>query len=121
MTAIRFPKRRADGSFTVGARFATRNPAITGLVHDYVAAWMRANRTWVRIWRSNTITEERWDFDSEFLTDPRVEAAPDGKTFSIVFEGRPSATRWKDWVVYLAHDISTADSVRAFELLSTCR
>jgi hypothetical protein len=106
MTETRFPRRRDDGSFVVSALFISSEPEICALVGDYVAAWTRANKTWVRVWRSNRIEEECLEFCSEFSGEPRVECNPDGRSFQVVLEGRSSATRWKDWAVLMVDDIS---------------
>jgi len=108
MTEARFPKRRDDGSFTLVARFAASETdmSVVDLVRDYVSAWTRANRAWVRIWRSDVIQEERLEFLAEFSSDPRVEVGDDGHRLSIVLEGRPSAGRWKDWAVFLVDELS---------------
>ena len=105
MTEIKFPKRRDDQSFVVFARFSTSDSAIVALVRDYVKAWVRANSTWARIWRSDVIREERLDFYSEFLSEPRFEDGPGESAFSVVLDGRPDASRWKDWAVFLVGDI----------------
>jgi hypothetical protein len=115
MAEIKFPRRHGDQSFTVFARFSTSDHAILALVRDYVKAWIRANSTWTRIWRSDVIREERLDFYSEFLSEPRVEEGPGESSFSVVLEGRPSATRWKDWAVFLVGDISTVFPEVQFE------
>jgi hypothetical protein len=106
MTEARFPKRRDDGSFVVFVRFSTSDDAISSLVVDYLKAWVRANKTWIRIWRSDSIEEERLEFDSEFLSLPRVETDPEGGFLRVVLEGRPSATRWKDWAAFMVGDLS---------------
>jgi hypothetical protein len=90
----------------VFARFSIADRAILPLVREYVSAWTRANRTWTRIWRSNVITVEQMDFNSEFLSEPRLKVEPGDTSFSVVLEGRSSATRWKDWAVFLVDDIS---------------
>jgi hypothetical protein len=105
MNEIRFPKRRADNSFVVSAWFSISHPEVIPLVRDYVKAWVRANSTWTRIWRSNKIREERLEFHSEFLSEPRLESGLEASAFSIVFETRPDASRWKDWVIFLVDDI----------------
>jgi hypothetical protein len=107
MTQVKFPKQRKNGSFTVFCRFEASKGKILGLVRDYVNAWAAANRIWVRIWRGKKIRMERWKFYSEFRSKPRVEIAPDGSGFSVVFEGRPGTKRWKDWVVMLVKELST--------------
>ena len=107
MTNIKFPKRREDGSFTVLAKFAASGPDAlpVDLLRDYVAAWTRAHRSWVRIWRSDVIDEEPMVLAAEFSCDPRVEVGYRGHALAIVFEGNPSAQRWKDWVVMLVDDV----------------
>ena len=77
---------------------------------------MSVNNPWNRIWRSSTIWVERLDFYSEFLAEPRVQAESGAATsFSVVFEGKPSATRWKDWTVFIVNDISTVFPEIKFE------
>ena len=115
MSEINFPKRRGDGGFSLSARFTISDPSILPLVQDYLKEWLKANCTWTRIWRSNVIEEERLDFYSDFISDPRVENGDDGISFSVVFEGKPSAKRWKDWAVRLVHDITTIFQEVKFE------
>jgi hypothetical protein len=115
MTEIRFPRRREDGSFVLDARFSISNGAILPLVRDYLQTWMKVNSTWVRIWRSNLIREERLDFYSDFLSEPRIEADPEGRSFSVVLEGRPLAEWWKDWAVRFVGDISRMFPEAKFE------
>src|SRR5690349_17300598 len=81
-----------DKSLVVFALFRTSKRSILTLVRDYVKAWTRVNSTWVRIWRSNVIREERLNYYSEFQAEPYVEDESE-ETFSIVFEVRPNATR----------------------------
>lgn len=106
MPKLKFPSRNDDRPLIVFAKFNTTNHTILSQVGDYVKAWTRANSTWTRIWRSDVITEERLDFYSEFLSEPRIEDADKETTFSVVLQVRPRATRWKDWAVFLVNDIS---------------
>src|SRR5262249_10238829 len=105
MIAATFPRRRDDGSFLVLARFTTSGVGSIALIAEYLQAWARANRVWYRIWRSDHIEEERLEFSAEFLSEPRIEMGADESSFSIVLEGRPTATRWKDWAVLLVDDV----------------
>ena len=107
MTEIKYPCRRDDGSFVVVARFHFTDHSVLPLVRDYLKAWISANRTWTRIWRSDVIRVEKMDYDVEFLSDPRLEELSGESLFSVFLEARSSATRWKDWGVFLVHDIST--------------
>src|SRR6266704_883473 len=106
MAENEFPKRRGDQSFVLFAHFSTSDPGIIPLVRDYVKAWVRANKIWTRIWRSNVIREERLDFNSEFLSEPRVDNGPGQSALSVVLEVRPSARWWKDWAGFLVSDIA---------------
>ena len=115
MREIKFPKRNSDQTFVIFARFSMSNNGILGLVRDYVKAWVRANATWVRIWRSNVIKEERLDFFKDFVSAPTVEDGPGQNSFSILLKGRADATRWKDWAVLLVDDISTVFPEIKFE------
>lgn len=74
------------------------------LVAQYVDAWVRANRVWIRVWRSDVIEEERLEFASEFSAEPRIDRVPDDG-FLIVFEVTASSRRWKDWAVYMLDDV----------------
>lgn len=105
--SVRFPSRRADGTFSVRAHFTVSDPSLVLLVRDYVSCWMRSNRVWVRIWRSDRIEEERLEYGSEFASDPVVEwdEKSTNGSFSILFECPASATMWKDWTVRLVRDV----------------
>jgi hypothetical protein len=92
-------------SFLVIARFHTEAP-VSAPVSDYVQAWLRASRIWSRIWRSNSIEEEQLEFYAEFSSEPRVETEASG--LAVVLDGRPEATRWKDFGVLMVDDISKA-------------
>ncbi len=105
MTEIKFPRKRDDGSFTIAASFSTPDEKTVALVREYLGAWTRANKTWTRIWRSETICEERLEFDEEFSAEPTLERGVDALRFAIVLQGRTSARRWKDWLVFLTDDL----------------
>jgi hypothetical protein len=106
MSKLKLPSRNNDQPFVVFARFTTTNRRVLALIRDYIKAWIKANAIWTRIWRSDVITEERMDFYSEFLSEPRIEEADDQASFSIILDVRPHATRWKDWAVFLVNDLS---------------
>ena len=105
MAEIQFPKRQGDQSFVLFARFSTSDPEIIALVRDYVKVWVKANSTWTRIWRSNVIREERLDFYSEFSSEPHVDNGPGEFAFSVVIEARPTASVWKDWLVFFVGEM----------------
>ena len=49
---------------------------------------------------------------SDFAPDGRAQKA---QRFAVVFEGRPSSRRWKDWAVRLVDEISTVFPETKFE------
>ena len=101
---MKFPKRKTDDAFVVFARFSGADPQVIALARDYVKAWMRANSSWTRIWRSNVIREETLEYSMEFLSEPRVEHVAGENSFAVVFEGRATAKMWKDWLVFFVSD-----------------
>lgn len=119
MSEPRFPKRREDGSFSLLIRFSTSDETIRGLVLAYLQAWVRANQTWVRIWRSDSIEEERLEFGLEFSENLSVEADARLKTLTVVLEGKATARRWKDWAAFLVNDLSTVFPELRFEGLDS--
>lgn len=102
--AVKFPRRRGDGTFTVLAYCTVSAPEVVPLVGAYVNAWVEANRRWVRIWRSNVITVEHLELAADFVKDPQVEKAVPG-SLCVVFEGSATSTRWKDWAVRLIDEV----------------
>ena len=113
MTAVKFPKRNDDGTFMVVAQFTISDRAIVSMVNDYLKAWVRANGTWIRIWRSDSIVEERLDFYADFLDEPQAEI--EGSSLRVVLKGQPPSTRWKDWAVYMVNDVSNVFPELKFE------
>jgi len=105
MAEVKFPQKRDDGSFTVSALFSMSDENVLAPLREYLKAWMRANKTWRRVWRSDSIFEEQLEFSSEFSAEPRVETGTEKLRFAIVLDGKPSATRWKDWLVLLTDDL----------------
>lgn len=94
MQEIKFPRRRPDQSFQVTAHFRTSKSRVKSLVPDYVEKWVRENST-------------KLGLRSEFQSEPHVEFGPGDYTFSIIFHGRPDATKyWKDCMVFLLHEMS---------------
>lgn len=114
MSEVRFPKKHDDGTFTVKARYSTSDPTVRGLVREYVEAWGRANAVWVRIWRSQSIEEERLELAGDFSCKPHVEFL-DSDGFVVVFDGLASSTRWKDWAVRLTREVSSVFPEVRFE------
>src|SRR5689334_11832230 len=105
MPDLRLPERRVDGSFMVRIWFATSDLGALALMRDYLAAWLRAHPTWVRIWRSDAIHEEDLEFTTDFLAGPRLEVGPEENLFAVVLEARPLTLRWREWAEFLAEDL----------------
>jgi hypothetical protein len=99
-----FPKRRDDGSFAVAAIFSVSDDAVVRLVGDYATRWVRANQTWTRIWRADSIEEERLEFLNDFASEPRLESKVGQLAFT--FTGRPGSKRWKDWLVRFVDELT---------------
>jgi hypothetical protein len=114
VTGPTFPLRRSDGSFVVSARFTVTDDALLPLVSDYLTAWIRANHTWIRIWRSSAIHEERLEFSTDFSSPPHLRHDGPGR-LSILLVGRPGASNWKDWATFLVKDLCSVFSEITFE------
>lgn len=102
---VRFPTRRADGSFDVLAHFSTT--ALEGVLRDWLAAWSARNSTWRRVWTGAGKTEEVLNLADEFDSLPIFEAQEENEV-SIRFMARPEAKLWKDWLVKFAADFCAA-------------
>jgi hypothetical protein len=84
----RFPKTRADGTFTVAAQYRIA----PGKAESEVAALMEdCLRAVADQYHLNDPTE--------FRSMPRVESRHAGMV-EVVFEGAPTARLWKAWMVY---------------------
>ena len=112
---VNFPTRREDQSFSIAARFSLSDTAVLPLVKACVLAWVRANQTWYRIWRSNVVEVEELEFQAEFLSEPRLEQLAGAGCFTLVFDCKPSSTRWKDWIVRLIDDLCKCFPEARFE------
>ena len=114
MTGANFPRKRTDGSFPLAAWFSTSDERVIPLVSDYLSAWVIANQTWTRIWRADSIHQERLQFADDFSASPCLRSGAGGR-FAILLEGRPGSTRWKDWAVFMVDDLSKVFAEIKFE------
>ena len=112
-----FPRRDGDGTFVVRILFAVSgaDDRLPALVRDYLSAWIAANRTWTRIWRSDVIEVEQLVFERDFQQDPTLERSEDGSVLSVVLRGRAEALRWKDWAVRLVEELVSVFRELKFE------
>jgi hypothetical protein len=89
----------------VRARFVVTDPSVLPVVSSYLNSWVDAHRIWKRIWRGADIQVEVLDFQSEFFSAPQLEFEHGDAAVYVVFEGKPDARMWKDWMVRLVGDI----------------
>jgi hypothetical protein len=97
-----FPRRRADGSLSVAARYSVSNSSQKTLIEDYVARWT--------IDKSPGYREE---LRRALARDPYVVVRADG-SLDIVFDGTPGSPMWKDYMVIVARDVPRVPGI-AFE------
>jgi hypothetical protein len=107
MSRLLFPRRRPDGSFTIHATFSTSNLSQLPQIRLFVDSWIKANDPW-STQTPGFIPDDQLAFSQAYFGPPNMEIHDDGSRFTLVWEGRPQSTRWKDWLVYLAHDICDA-------------
>lgn len=100
---IRFPKRRADGSFDLLVRL--RMAPTTSLLATWLPTWAERNGTWERHWESSGKVEtEVLRFADDFSSPPTFEVRDDG-TIAIRFRVRPTSKMWKDWSAKVYDDL----------------
>jgi hypothetical protein len=111
MSAVKFPKKRVDGSFCVELALpvVTSHPdELLQRVQQWAVSWRQANEVWVRDWKSTAGEKEHLNYDSEFKQAPK----PVSRTSSelrIQLEAKPSAKWWRDWMVLrLINDLKLA-------------
>jgi hypothetical protein len=93
--SIRFPSRRADGSFDLIVRI--RMGAVASRLATWLSAWAEQNATWERRWESGgRIEREVLRFTDDFSAPPTFQVCDDG-TIAILFRVRSTAMLWKDW------------------------
>ena len=95
-----FPKRRADGSFSVAVRYAVlQGDAIQG-VRDRVAGWVE---------RKETV--DHLDVAAEFIRPPYVDVL-DSSVMQVVFDCVPPSALWKGLMVELASELNTVNGIK---------
>jgi hypothetical protein len=88
MNSELFPTRRADGSFSVAAKFASPLASAGDEVNVFLAEWLKRKT-------SNGI-----DLNKDFIASPHVEIDPSG-SISVVLDAKGGSEFWKDWLVEL--------------------
>ena len=91
---IKFPKKRADGSFCVEIALRVDTDDAEGLVAritSWLEEWTQKNRYW-------NWFEEKLDFLNDF-TGPPTCAKRSPESLVVRVEGTPQFTKWwKDWI-----------------------
>lgn len=120
---VRFPKKRADGSFCIEVSIPVSTDDPEGLlrsVQDWLSQWAKANQIWIRTWQPTGRIEELF-YGQEFKGAPQPISC-DSSELKIRLEGQPSAKWWKDWMVSrILADLKAAFSeIRAIGHLRDC-
>jgi hypothetical protein len=104
--AIRFPRRRDDGSFDLRLRVGgVRAEQID--VEKWIAEWARCNSSWERVWQGEDRTVEVLQLLDEFFSPPSLEAR-EQDDIVIRLRARPDARMWKDWMAKFIEDFCAA-------------
>src|SRR5262249_46056955 len=96
MTQVKFPSKRADGSFSVSARFSVSDERVRKVVEDNVSQWVRKK-----------VTDDHVDFGNELTAEPHLVALVDNRV-DVVFDGRPGSRRWKDWMISIVQELTSS-------------
>src|SRR5476651_2313631 len=86
-----FPEKRRDGSVAVAARFTAVDPETNERMEAFIAGWLRGISRYA-------------DLSQDLIELPHVVA--EQEFTQVVFEGKPRAQRWKDWMVFLTRDLA---------------
>ena|SRR3990172_8026967 len=110
--AIRFPKRRADGSFDVLVRLCNVDGS-NAAVRSWIADWGQKNEVWDRVWDGATRTVERLHLAEEFAEPPAFEQLSAGQLL-VRLRSRADARLWKDWMAKFVDDFCAAHPGTSF-------
>lgn len=103
---IRFPKRRADGSFDVNVRLKNVE-ASPSAIDAWLKAWSERNANWERLWSGPDPEVEHLRFSDEFFGPPTFHREQEREP-TIRLRCRPDAKLWKDWMVKLTGEFCDA-------------
>jgi hypothetical protein len=108
---VKFPKRRADGSFSVEVtlRVNSKQPdVLAARVNSWLGEWVQANRFW-KFSHHPESSDGVLDFLRDFTGPPSCIAR--GTDFlDLRLEGSPETNKaWRDWlVIRLLKDLTAA-------------
>ena len=101
---VRFPKRRADGSFDMIIEVAIPAECSPGSIGPWLLYWAMRRAVWVRYWQIGDRTEpETHRMAEDFFGSPEVVLQ--GERVTIKWLVRPGSKRWKDWGAELYADL----------------
>ncbi len=86
-----FPAKRRDGSVAVAARFAEVGPETIERLEVFIAGWLRGVSRYA-------------DLSRDLIESPYVMV--EHEFTHVVFEGKPGARLWKDWMIFLTRDLA---------------
>jgi hypothetical protein len=99
VTDLIFPRKRADGTFSVAIRYSlSRDEAITA-AQDRINGWMERKSE-----------RDNLDVTTELARPPVVDVI-DAQTMQVVFDCRSTSTLWKGLMVELSRELSTINGM----------
>jgi hypothetical protein len=120
---VKFPKRRADGSFCVEVMLrvdAKETDVVASRVNSWLDEWVESNRYW-KVSHPES-SDGLLDYFRDF-TGPPSCFTPEPGFLCLRLEGRPETKQaWKDWLVLrLLKDLGQAfHEIRAVGKIQTC-
>jgi len=107
---VKFPRKRADGSFSVELIFSASS-RLDGSVSDWLSGWTGLNEEWVRDWKSGNpfvvVKSETLRWSDEF-EGPPVLLAESSEGLRLRLDAKSGSTYWKDWLVRLVEALIAA-------------
>jgi hypothetical protein len=101
---VRFPQRRADGSFDMLIEIGMPPDLTVPALQTWLARWVERRAVWERLWESAGRTEpEVLRFTDDFLGPPESEPRDGGAV--VRCRVRPQAKMWRDWGAQLYEDL----------------
>jgi hypothetical protein len=117
---VKFPKRRADGSFCVQISLQTDAPdpaQLANRINSWFCEWAQANRYW-----HTKFSNVSPDFFDQFIEAPSCIVSGDGFLY-LRIEGKADAKKWwKDWMILrIMPAVREAfKEITGFEKISNC-
>lgn len=97
-----WPTKRPDGTVSVVARFAVRDSGAIDVIRQTIDSWLSVK------------ANQGLDIGDDLVTAPYTES-PDATHVAVVFDGTATSRRWKDWLVELTRELTTASDAIVLE------